>query len=300
MQPGLLAYYRTNGKATDPGRHADLYASLPSGIAALVKTVQGLVVDKDFVGLYGLALADRDRLGEVDARYLPTILEQLLAKDGRPLLQAREPAARFVGSCRDYALLLCSMFRHVGIPARIRFGFATYFSKNRDTYGDHCVCEYWDEGERRWRLVDANVDPVVKSKVGVTANELDLSRDEFLVASDAWRLARSGQADPDRFGVPSIGIQGLWFIRGSLLRDLAALNKVEVLPWDYWGLADRMPIDALPPEELPFLDDLAEALASSDELAAIQAAYGRDGLIVPAMIRSFSPLHGQTEIEVRY
>ena len=265
MQPGLLAYYRPTGKATDPGRHAHLYAGLPLEDSALVEIVQGLVVDKDFVGLYGLALADRDRLGEVDARYLPSILERLLAKDGRSLLQAREPAARFVGSCTM-------------IEQRQRHPKDDFLQS----------------------LVDANVDPVVKSKVGVAANELDLSRNEFLVASNAWRLARSGQADPDRFGVPSIGIQGLWFIRGSLLRDLAALNKVEVLPWDYWGLADRMPIDALPHEEMPFLDDLAAAFASSDELAAIQAAYGRDGLIVPAMIRSFSPLHGQTEIEVRY
>jgi hypothetical protein len=300
MQPGPLACYRSNGKATDPGRHAHLYAGLPLEVPALVRSVQGLIVDKDFVRLYELALAERERLGEVDTRYLPNILERLLAKDGRSLLQAREPAARFVGSCRDYALLLCSMLRHLGIPARIRFGFATYFSKQPDTYSDHCACEYWDDGERRWLLVDPNVDPVVKSSMGVTANELDLSRDEFLVASDAWRVVRNGQADPDHFGVPSIGIQGLWFIRGSLMRDLAALNKVEMLPWDYWGLADRMPIDALPREEMPFLDDLAAALANSDELAAIQAAYSRDGLTVPSMIRSFSPLHGQTEIEVHY
>lgn len=300
MQPGLLAYYRTKGKATDPGRHAHLYAGLPFEVSALVRSVQGLIVDKDFVGLYGLALAERERLGEVDTRHLPDILERLLAKDGRSLLQAREPAARFVGSCRDYALLLCSMLRHLGIPARIRFGFATYFSKNPDTYSDHCVCEYWDEGERRWRLVDANVDPVVKSTVGVTANELDLSRDEFLVASDAWRLVRNGQADPDRFGVASIDIQGLWFIRGSLMRDLAALNKVEMLPWDYWGLADRAPIDAMLREEMPLLDDLATVLANSDDLAGLQATYRRAELIVPDAIQSFSPLNGKTRVEVRY
>lgn len=298
--PGLLAYYRANGKATDPGRHADVYAGLPLEVSALVRSIQGLIVDKDFVGLYGLALTERERLGEVDTRYLPDILERLLAKDDRSLPEARAPAARFVGSCRDYALLLCSMLRHLGIPARMRFGFATYFSKNADTYSDHCVCEYWSERERRWRLVDPNVDPVVKSKVGVTASELDLGRDEFLVASDAWRLARNGQADPDRFGVPSIGIQGLWFIRGSLMRDLAALNKVEMLPWDYWGLADRVPIDALPDEEMPLLDDLAGILAKPDDLAPIQTAYRRAELIVPGAIQSFSPLNGPTRVEVRY
>jgi hypothetical protein len=35
----------------------------------------------------------------------------------------------------------------------------------------------------------------------------------------------------------SIGIAGLWFMAGSVVRDLAALNKREMLPWDYWGIA---------------------------------------------------------------
>lgn len=290
------AYYRTQSRLTDPGKYAHLYGNLPPDIAPLVAIVQGLVIDKDFTQLYGLALEAAERLGEVDTRYTDGILKMLLAKDGRPLTESREPQHRFIGSCRDYALLLCSMLRHVGVPARLRFGFATYFSKEPETYSDHCVCEYWNEKQDRWILVDANVDPVVKSKVGVTANELDLTRDEFVVAADAWRLVRDGKADPDRFGVPSINIQGFWFIRGSLMRDLAALNRVEMLPWDYWGLADRTPIDALPSEELPMLDGLAGVLEASDDLVQLQAACGRPEFTMPATIKSFSPLCGETQV----
>ncbi|MBI3196042.1 MAG: transglutaminase domain-containing protein [Rhodospirillales bacterium] len=284
---------------TDPGKHAHLYGDLPSDIEALVAITQGLVIDKDFVGLYGLALEERERLGEVDIRYVSDIYDQLLAKDGGPLTEPREPNARFIGSCRDYALVLCSMLRHVGVPTRLRFGFATYFSKEPDTYSDHCICEYWDEGQDRWVLVDSNVDPVIKLKLGVTANEFDLERNQFIVASDGWRLARDGKANPDRFGVPSINIQGLWFIRGSLMRDLAALNKVEMLPWDYWGLADRTPIDALPSEELPLLDELARTLAAPHDLAQLQASYAHPEFIVPATVRSFSPLRGETQVVLR-
>jgi len=294
-----LAYYRTQSATSDPGSGDRLPAGLPSSGEALAAIVQGLVIDKDFVGLYGLALGASARLGEIDTRYASDIYERLLGKDDRPLPERREPEHRFIGSCRDYALLLCSMLRHVGVPARLRFGFATYFSKEPDTYSDHCVCEYWNDEQRRWVLVDANVDQVVKSKVGVTANELDLERDRFVVASDAWRLAREGKAAPDRFGVPSINIRGLWFIRGSLMRDLAALNKVEMLPWDYWGIADRTPIDALPSEEMPLLDELARILEAPGDLGPLQATFARPEFLVPAAIRSFSPLQGEVPVVLR-
>jgi hypothetical protein len=299
MRPEPRACYRTQSGITDPGRHTRLYDGLPSGIEALAGIVQGLVVDKDLVKLFGLDLDASVRLGEVDTRYSTEIYERLLAKDDRPLAEPRAPASRFIGSCRDYAILLCSMLRHIRVPARIRFGFATYFSKEPDAYSDHCICEYWNEAQRRWMLVDPNVDPVIKAELDITADELDLGRDQFVVASDAWRLARDGKVDPNRFGVPGINVQGLWFIRGSLMRDLAALNKVEMLPWDYWGLADRTPIDALPSEEMPLLDELAGVLAATDDLAQLQRSYARPEFLVPATIRSFSPLWGEMRVDLR-
>ena len=299
MRLAALAYYRAQSATTDAGNRTLLDIDLPCDIEALVAIVQGLVIDKDFIGLYGLELDGRMRLGEVDTRYASDIYRRLIEKDDRPLDTRRAPGARFVGSCRDYALLLCSLLRHMGMPARLRFGFATYFSGKPDTYGDHCVCEYWNDVQRRWILVDANVDPVVESRLGATVDPLDLARDQFVVAADGWRLARDGKVAPCRFGVASIDIQGLWFIRGSLMRDLAALNKVELLPWDYWGLADRTPIDALPHEELPMLDELAQMLDGPNELSQLQSTFARPELAVPDTIRSFSPLHGETKVLLR-
>jgi len=299
MQPDGLAFYSVQSATTDPGPRAPLDADLPSDVETLVAIVQGLVVDKDFVGLYGLDLDAQARLGEVDTRYASDIYRRLTEKDPRPLRKPREPGARFVGSCRDYALLLCSLLRHLGVPARLRFGFATHFSKNPDSFSDHCVCEYWNETENRWMFVDPNVDPVVKSRLGVTANALDLTREEFVVAADGWRLAREGKVSPDRFGVPSIGIQGLWFIRGSLMRDLAALNKVELLPWDYWGLADRTPIEALPTGELTVLDALSAVLDKPDELGPVRSTFSRPEFAVAGLLRSFSPLRGETRMVLR-
>lgn len=107
MQSTSHAYYRSQSRMTDSGRYSHLNADLPSEIEALVAIVQGLVIDKDFVGLYGLALEEHERLGEVDTRYLTDICERLLAKHDRPLVESREPSTRFIGSCGDDALLLC-------------------------------------------------------------------------------------------------------------------------------------------------------------------------------------------------
>lgn len=300
MVPFMLmsTYYQTQSLLTDPGRHAELYSALPSRVGQLAAIVQNLIIDKDFVRLFGLQLDDASRLGELDTRYLSDIHDRLLARDPRALFEIRDPKNRFVGSCRDYALLLCSMLRHLGVPARLRFGFATYFSKEPNTFGDHCVCEYWNEEQGRWVLVDCNVDPVIKQRLEITANELDLRRDEFVVAADAWQLVRSGEVDGNHFGVPSINITGQWFIRGSLMRDLAALNKMEMLPWDYWGLADKDPVDDLPSSELPVLDELAAILSTPDDLQALQTFYARGDFQVPGTIKSYSPLNGAIRVKL--
>lgn len=58
---------------------------------------------------------------------------------------------------------------------------------------------------------------------------LDVPRDRFLCAGEAWFSCRSG-ADPAKFGIDHTGVRGLWFVAGDLIRDVAALNKAEMLP----------------------------------------------------------------------
>ncbi|HEV8298613.1 MAG TPA: hypothetical protein VGQ20_15005 [Acidimicrobiales bacterium] len=51
----------------------------------------------------------------------------------------------------------------------------------------------------------------------------------------AWQWCRSGRADAGTFGVAGHTF-GLPEVAGNAVRDLAALNTVEMLPWDCWGL----------------------------------------------------------------
>jgi hypothetical protein len=75
---------------------------------------------------------------------------------------------------------------------------------------------------------------------------------------------------------------GMWFIGSNVVRDLAALNKMELLPWGVWG---PMSFREGPDAERAMLIDSTASTIASDDLAAIQRLYQRrDGLAVPATI----------------
>lgn len=297
MSAQLLAFYSTHSTVSNPGKHNDLYKNLPSTIPEIVKIVQGLVIDKDLLDFYGEKITD-DKKGDLDTRYVEDILEKMLQRDSRPLTQEREPANRFVGSCRDYAIVLCSMLRYQKVPARLRVGFDRYFNLTPGFYDDHWVCEYWDKEKGDWVMVDANLDETVVKRQNITVDPLDISHGEFVTAGEAWELVRKKGVDPDKFGVSIINIQGLWFIRSSIVRDLAVLNKQEVLPWDDWGIADKDRED-FPEEDLTLLDEAAQIVKGANSLKKLQTLFNNPKFSTPEQIKSYSPFYGLRLVDVR-
>jgi hypothetical protein len=107
---------------------------------------------------------------------------------------------------------------------------------------------------------------------------LDVPRDRFIVAHDAWQRCRTGEWDPSNLGISIVPLHGLWFIAGDLIRDAAALNGVESLPWDVWGGMAKIDA-ALSPEQLAFFDRLAVLTAAPDEHAdELRALYADERL----------------------
>jgi len=167
---------------------------------------------------------------DVESRTIARILDRILARDAAPLDVPRPAERRFIGICRDYTLLACAVLRHHGVPARARVGFANYFTPSFNE--DHWVCEY--HGGDRWRLLDLSERVRVYFKIPFAPS--DVPRDRFLAAGEAWLSVRRGALDPETCGVSSDGIHGAWFVAGNVIRDLAALNKREMLAWDAWGI----------------------------------------------------------------
>jgi hypothetical protein len=89
----------------------------------------------------------------------------------------------------------------------------------------------------------------------------------------------------------------MWFIRGNLIRDIAALNKVELLPWDGWGLIDRDD-ESISHRELILLDDIASMTSDEVDFLAVRELYEtNEGLVVPPIIKSYSA-SGTIEIDL--
>jgi len=278
-----LEYYTRPGLMTDAQEQAGLLASLPTDLAALCQVVQGLLLHMLWAERYGVQLPP-ERRQETEIRHVAQKLRRIMELDASPLTVARPLERRVVSECRDFSTLLCAMLRYQGVPARARCGFATYFLP--DHYEDHWVCEYWQAEEGRWVMVDAQIDQFQRQVLGIQFDPLDVPSDGFLPAGKAWLLCRAGQADPQKFGI--FDMHGLWFIRGDLVRDVAALNKTELLPWDGWGLADKEDKD-ISPADLALLDQAATlTMADNRAFPALRALYENDArLRVPPVIKSY-------------
>ena len=266
----LLDYYAQPGPMTDPQEQAHLLNDLPADIPSLVKVVQGVMVHIFWAERYGLTLSD-ERKDEVNLRFIPKMLARLAALDDRPLTIPRELERKLVGNCRDHSTLLCAILRHQGVPARARCGFGAYFMP--DHYEDHWVCEYWHAAQQRWILVDAQLDDLQREALDIRFDTLDVPRDQFITGGRGWQMIRTGGADPDRFGI--FEWHGQWFVQDNLVRDFLSLNKIELLPWDGWGLMAG-PGDAVPAADLALLDRIAALTlagdAAFDDICALVAS----------------------------
>jgi hypothetical protein len=235
---------------TDPGEHAPLVADLPSSVGELINVVQGLLIHLDWLDAYPV---DKGRPAATPRETLPIAdrLGKILERSAFPLHVARPPSDRSAGTCRDYSLMLCSLLRSNSVPARLRCGFASYFG---ETCEDHWVCQYWDSAAATWRLGDAELDGVLREKLGIRFDPADVPNSAFLTAGEAWTECREGRSDPDRFGHGALA--GMWFLKVNVLRDHGAMTGRETSPWDSWR--DAPPVNRrVDASETAFLDRVA-------------------------------------------
>jgi hypothetical protein len=257
-----LEFYATPGPMTRLADD-DRLAALPRDPEELRRVLPGLVIHGDLQWAYGL---DRPPdMAEMNLRPASAILAAVLARDAGPLAKPRAPEDRMVGVCRHYATLFAALLRHGGTPARARCGFAGYFVAGE--WVDHWVTEYWDAGRGRWVRADAQLDDVLVGRFELADDPADLRPEAFLAGGDAWLGYRWGSYDAQHFGIAEL--RGPWFVAGNVVRDLAALNKVEVLPWDVWGPLGAW-VDDGPDDEL--VDALAVA-TTSGSFDDVRAAY---------------------------
>jgi len=241
----MTLFYRHPSPTSDLGRHADLLPGLPADPEALGAIVRGLLVHNYAAKAQGLAFP-AERMAHMQTVGAEAILDNVLGLDPAPLGIERPVEQRMVGFCYHFALLHCALLRATGTPARIRCGFAGYFEPR--WWMDHWVVEYWD-GDG-WLLTDPQI------------GRSGLTDDDFQTGVNAWSQCRGGASSSASYGNGELW--GWDELRGSLINDVAARNKVEIAGW-YW--CDRLKVEPLdqPHDELDTSLDLLSRLAAAAE-----------------------------------
>ena len=288
--------FQRHTAASYPGTHGRRFDGIGGEPRAVATAVQNLLLHPVLAPARGVTMPG-EAADDREVRSVRRMLDRLRARDDRPLSEPREHRDKFFGTCRDYALLACSLFRHHHVPARMRVGFADYFTAG--FLEDHWLCEYWQGGA--WHLLDAEIDERAQADFTIDFDPVDVPADRFLRAGAAWRLVASGGWDPARLGVSLIGASGRWFAAGSVFRDIAVLaGREELLPWDYWGQASEFDRQGEVPEPWPGrIDELAPLSAGADvDLDRLLRAYAeRDWLYLEDRVTSY-PQGEPVEVEL--
>ncbi len=279
-------FYRTHSTMTQPGKAAPLLDGLPKDdLTALCRIVQ--TVYQHYDETEGMPL---ERRRDVDLRRAELIWQRIHELDARPITESRPKEQRVIGCCRDASLLLCSMLRHQHIPARLRIGFAKYIRLVPGFYVDHVVVEVWDTG--RWKLVDPEQTESLIQHNQITFDVQDIPHDEFVLGGQAWQAVYSKQMNVHDFGGDPNDTfwRGEWAIRQRMLQDALALNKVEYLLWDTWGL---MNMDEPSVEDTQWLHRVAALTLGNAQydidFPAVRALLDDPRLAPPDRFMTYSP-----------
>ena len=275
MNSNSLEYYRHHSPFTDPGAYAACFDDFPNDLPGIVRAIQGLIIPPYAYTLtpHGLEPDDIEDAG-FGIRRMEDFIAKLLAIHQAPLTEKRPPRQRLGVNCRNFAVLLVSVLRHQGVPARERVGFEGYLGGGLNY--EHRIAEYWNAEQGRWLRVDAFVDRLLKRARTIAIDTLDIRVDEaFRTAGEVWLAARRGEVDANTFGDSPQDI-GMPPIRYALLHDFDALNRFELLGDDTWGdPIEKLEAD-LTPAELRLLDKIARLTSDADaRFASLTALHTR-------------------------
>jgi hypothetical protein len=172
---------------TDPKNLDYLYDDLPYKVDDICK-----IVNQQFKHLYSINKSDIEKEFyriKTERGKVYNILNELLKIKNISLATNRGEEDRLIVTCREYSILLTSILREKGIPARSRAGFVTYIEGNYFT--DHWINEYWDTRKNTWILKDSD------------RMKLNFKENEYFFAADVFLSALESKIDISKYGSQS-------------------------------------------------------------------------------------------------
>jgi formylglycine-generating enzyme required for sulfatase activity len=281
----MLDFYRQYSSFTDPGEYKRLYKNLPDSLPELCQLIKSQTIHP-----FAELRMYRDQIPKErwnEASKYPTvrsILEGLLSYNSSGLVKDRKPEDRLVLGCRENSILLASILKYRGIPARVRSGFAAYLKPG--FHSIHTICEVWNKTDNCWMLVDP------------TTNMIDFSREQFDLSNDVWLKMQNKAIDPKLYGLGD-NFDGLPRITQALCHDLASILGTEYSIYQYSPIIDyavkndgQLTLTAKQIETLTRISELMKSI-NSDSISKLQEIYSNTPDI--QITKSFEPVTAITE-----
>ncbi len=258
MKKEILEFYKNQGERTKVEKNP--FKEIPRDIKEITKIIRGWGIHPVEIFKQNLKFS-KYRINDRSLKTVQEVMNKIKKLDNRNLNKTRKTKDKIVIICKHFAMLLTSILRSKGIPARCRCGFATYFS--RAWFEDHWICEYWNG--KKWLRVDPQMGRIKEDKKHLTSIDFNnLPKDIFFPAGVLWQLYRKGFISGNYCGFShERGENGSWYIRGNMLRDFFALNKTEYTYQETNKLMDK---NYSPnKKDLKLLDEIAKITTNPDK-----------------------------------
>ncbi len=273
MNKKIPDYYLEFGEFTNPGLYGNIIKKLPDDIREIGLLVRKQIIHRSTLE-HGNTGSNKDlRYGDMtkvpwyrgcEDDLFPTasaMLAELFRRDKRGLVLDRATEDKLILTCRFTAILVVSILKAKGIPARARCGFAPYFEVEGLEEGksyDHWIIQYWNKEKSRWVTVDADacLEGYIKFDV------FDMPDKAFDFSADAWIKVRKGEVEGSHFK-DAVGFEGLVTISWQLFHDFHALMNNEIL-YQHGPSYIHNRINEISKEELEEIDNLARLMQELD------------------------------------
>jgi len=275
MSDKVLNHYLQFGTYTYPGRYEKyLKTKLPDDVREV-----GLLVRKQLI--HRVTLRNGNKGSNLDLRYgdmikvpwyrqpeddvlttASAMLAELFRRDERGFATDRSEENRLVVTCRFVSILMASILKSKGIPARVRSGFAPYFKVEGfgDKSVDHWITQYWDKKQNRWVAID--IDGSLEDYLKF--DPYNMPEGVFDFSADAWLNVRAGKEDGKHFWNAG-GFDGLVIIGWELFYDFHSLMNSEIIYLHAPEMVKLADFGKLSEQELSEIDDLARLMQKPDK-----------------------------------
>lgn len=273
MKSKILDHYLEFGTYTFPGKYLEnLQNDLPNHVKEI-----GLLIRKNFI--HRVTLFNGNKWSNADLRYgdmtkvpwyrqaeddvlvtVAAMLAELYRRDPRGFVQDRAEKDKVILTCRFDSLMMASILKAKGIPARVRSGFENYTESGDNPQAvDHWITQYYNVNQERWITIDVDccMEPL-------KFDPFDLPDNTYIFSPDAWLDVREGRLDGKNFWNAG-GFDGLVVIAWELFYDFHSLMNSEISYLHHPSFVTKANFDKITEKQLKSIDELARLMQDPDK-----------------------------------